>query len=88
VTDTRALPAGHLDAGFEERPRWERVTLTMWARQCLQCGAIDPRETLRTEDQANAVRGEWRCAECGAAEFDAVVMPEDEPTVELTDDYE
>jgi hypothetical protein len=49
---------------------------------------IDPRKTLRTEDEAEAGRGDWRCAECGAAEFDVVVMPADEPTVELADDYE
>ena len=60
----------------------------MWARQCCTCGAIDPRETLRTEDEAGAARGDWRCAECGAAEFDVIVMPADEPTVELADDYE
>jgi len=60
----------------------------MWVRQCLACGAIDPRETLRTEEQADAAREMWQCAECDSTDFETVVMPEDEPTVELADDYE
>jgi|tagenome__1003787_1003787.scaffolds.fasta_scaffold20407472_2 hypothetical protein len=60
----------------------------MWARQCISCGVIDARETLLAEDEAQAARGRWTCPECGSGEFEAIVMPVDEPPVELSDEYE
>jgi hypothetical protein len=61
----------------------------MWARQCVGCGVIDAREAFDTDDEAAAGDDSWHCEECGAREFEVVVMPEtgDDP-VELTDEYE
>ncbi|HEY0387255.1 MAG TPA: hypothetical protein VGC71_02325 [Gaiellales bacterium] len=59
----------------------------MYARQCLSCGVIDGRTTFHDENEARADAA-WTCEHCGAAQFEAVLVPEEEPVAPVDDVFE
>jgi hypothetical protein len=59
----------------------------MYTRQCLSCGVIDGRSTFDDENEAR-VDAEWTCEHCGGTEFEAVLMPEEEPAAPVDDVWE
>jgi hypothetical protein len=59
----------------------------MYARQCVSCGVIDGRTTFDDENEAGAV-GTWSCEHCRSIEFEAVLLPDDEPVAAVDDLWE